>query len=165
MGRGYERSAGHFVIDLTGVSGTHAISLSARLGIGQLEVIVPHDADVTVEAQVGAGNLALFEELNDGGYHQHKTRRSPGSGRHIQLMAKLGIGEIRVRRDPRPISMEGPTTTAALGTDGQVNTPTSEPPTPTTSARVPSPTATAPTAAAITSVTVGSIRHTWEIQR
>ena len=94
----YRQAIGHLVVDLTDVRGNNEISVAIQQGIGQLEIIVPDDADVFATSRVGAGDLAIFGASTNGGYRQQSTAHSRGAGRTIRVAAKLGLGEISLRR-------------------------------------------------------------------
>ena len=100
MGNGYEQAIGHLVVDLTAIDApsNDSIPVKIREGIGQIEVIVPHNADVDVRSRVGAGSIRVLGDAADGGYRQDHRTHSTGSGRKFVLDAKLGFGEIAVRR-------------------------------------------------------------------
>ncbi len=94
----YELAVGQLVIDLSSVNGTTPIIVHARVGIGQLEITVPADANVNVNARVDMGNIEEFASTNDGGWHQRRSFTSPGPGRTINVDARAGIGAIRLLR-------------------------------------------------------------------
>lgn len=95
----YEHGIGKLTIDLTapGLDGSD-LDVEARLGIGELLVLVPESADVVVDAQVGIGNVdALGEEESGIDVELNEEIRGPGS-QEISLELEAGIGDIRIQR-------------------------------------------------------------------
>lgn len=161
----YEQAVGHLTIDLTGLTGP--VSITAREGIGQIEVVVPQDADVVVEAHVGVGVLNLLDVPSDGGYHRNASVHTLGKGVRIEINARLGVGEIRIRRSFDEVSVE-PTTTSATSPTASgpsVTAPTVPSSTPTTTGAASSPTGTTTSVLSTSTPTSasGSIRHTMEM--
>lgn len=94
----FEHGIGQLTVDLT----TPELPLDgevveARLGIGDLVVLVPGETDITLDAHVGAGNIeALDEEEN--GFDVDLTGISGTSGtQELRLELEVGIGNLRVR--------------------------------------------------------------------
>lgn len=94
----FEHGIGQLTVDLT----TPELPLDgevveARLGIGDLVVLVPGETDITLDAHVGAGNIeALDEEEN--GLDVDLTGISGTSGtQELRLELEVGIGNLRVR--------------------------------------------------------------------
>lgn len=95
----YELGVGKLTLDLTGFdfAGTDAsIGLEARVGIGQLVVIVPTDLPIRVEARSGLGNVVVFDE-EQGGIDAHLSS-APEGAPLVTLEATVGIGEVSVER-------------------------------------------------------------------
>jgi Cell wall-active antibiotics response LiaF, C-terminal len=93
----FEQAVGKLTVDLT----TEGLELDdetveARLGIGELLVLVPTNTDVSIDAHAGAGNIqALGEEEN--GFDVDLTGISGTSGaQEVELELEIGIGNIRV---------------------------------------------------------------------
>jgi hypothetical protein len=94
----FEHGIGQLTVDLT----TPELPLDgevveARLGIGDLVVLVPGETDINLDAHVGAGNIeALDEEEN--GFDADLTGISGTSGtQELRLELEVGIGSLRVR--------------------------------------------------------------------
>ena len=94
----FEHGIGQLTVDLT----TPELPLDgevveARLGIGDLVVLVPGETDISLDAHVGAGNIeALDEEEN--GFDVDVTGISGTSGtQELRLELEVGIGNLRVR--------------------------------------------------------------------
>jgi predicted membrane protein len=73
--------------------------VSAGVGIGQLEVIVPSDARVEVDGRVRAGEIEAFGERQQGS-NLDFTTSDPGSelGGRLELDLNAGFGVVSVRR-------------------------------------------------------------------
>ncbi len=111
----YELGFGQLNVDLTQVDGTEPLTVRARLGMGELQVIVPDDANVTVDARVGAGQIRRFGRTDDGGLHQHFTFTSKGTGRTIMLTLHNTLGEVRVVRESSPDQLDTSDSTITVG--------------------------------------------------
>jgi len=95
----YEHGIGKLTIDLTspGLAGED-LDVKADQGIGELLVLVPEEAHLTVDAHVGIGNIdALGKEEN--GVDVDLDEEFPGLGEQaISLELELGVGDIRIQR-------------------------------------------------------------------
>lgn len=91
----YELAIGELRIDLRDFDDDAEIK--ADLGIGLLWVIVPADAAVTINGDVGIGELDLLD-LRRGGLGVDRVVSSGGSGPDLVLDLDVGIGSIRVDR-------------------------------------------------------------------
>lgn len=97
----FEHGIGKLTVDLTapGLEGED-LEVEATLGIGDLLVLVPEDADVTVDAHVGAGNIDALG-LQEDGLDVDLDEEFPGLGeREIALELEVGLGNLRVQRRP-----------------------------------------------------------------
>lgn len=96
--RDYERGIGKLTLDLTdldfGAFGA-AVDVRARVGIGQLVVIVPQDAPVRVSASSGLGSVRVYGQ-QEGGIGAELSAAAPAGAPVIRLEATVGIGEVRV---------------------------------------------------------------------
>lgn len=94
--REIELGIGKLTVDLTDVDlATLDGTLRARVGIGELVVVVPADATVRVEARAGLGNVVVFDD-EEGGVDPEIVATEPGAT--MTLEATVGIGEVNVRR-------------------------------------------------------------------
>lgn len=94
----YEHGIGKLTIDLTSPGlGGDDLDVEAHIGIGELLVLVPDEADVVVDAHVGIGNIdALGTE--EGGLDVDLEDRIPvGGEQEISLELEAGIGDIRIQ--------------------------------------------------------------------
>jgi len=98
----YDYEVGEFVLDLSKVTdpealGGETITMSAE--VGELDVIVPDDMDVTVNATInGPGGTTLFGE-ESGGIDHTATRSHDGGtdAPELELDLELEVGHIDVR--------------------------------------------------------------------
>ena len=96
--REYERGIGTLTLDLTDLD-FDAIDvpfdLRARVGIGELVVIVPEGADVRVEAHAGLGSVRV-DGMEEAGIDAELSVPVPGATPRVRLEASVGIGEVRI---------------------------------------------------------------------
>jgi phage shock protein PspC (stress-responsive transcriptional regulator) len=100
----HELFAGELTLDLRRAPLTaDTTTVEAAVGMGQLRVIVPRDADVDVDARVKAGNITgdLAPTPDEGGVDLHETFSAGDRERApvLRLELQVGIGELRVDRD------------------------------------------------------------------
>jgi hypothetical protein len=76
------------------------VPLELDLGLGEARVVVPDDVCVATSADVGIGNVRLFDRDNGGIDVDFEDRPDAGPGvTRLVLDAEVGIGEVRVH-DP-----------------------------------------------------------------
>lgn len=95
----FRLGVGQLTIDLTDLSFDDIATterVRARVGIGQLVVIVPPQAPVRVVARATLGNVQVFE-LEDSGFEVERTR-APAADPVLDLMLSVGLGQVEVRR-------------------------------------------------------------------
>lgn len=94
----YSLGAGHLRLDLRGAQlspGDHHVNL--RLGIGQIEVLVPRDICVSSTAHVAGGATTVFDHTSGGTYHDWQDLREPKKGNaHVIVNANIGFGQLRI---------------------------------------------------------------------
>ncbi|WP_166664420.1 PspC domain-containing protein [Actinophytocola oryzae] len=95
----YARSIGDVELDLTGLPETGVISTDAHTDIGNVTVIVPESADVTLTCEARAGNIDCLGKQQDG-IDQHAQTTDPGGpgGLTINLHVSTDAGNVEVRR-------------------------------------------------------------------
>lgn len=95
----YRHGVGKLTIDVTSPGlRRDEVAVDAKLGIGELLVIVPRNADVSVDAHVGIGNVDALGETESGTDVDLQTS-IPGPGdQQVSLDLEVGIGDVRVER-------------------------------------------------------------------
>jgi hypothetical protein len=68
----------------------------ASVGIGELVVRVPDDADVDLEAHVGVGNIEAFGESENGVDVSFDRISGTSGARELDLELEVGVGSVRV---------------------------------------------------------------------
>lgn len=102
--RSYELAAGRLNIDLGQVDlGSRPRTLNASLGVGLMEIVVPDDVRVVLDAQVRGGQLCAFG-VDDGGTDINRRVATRGGSGVVNVHARLGLGRLLVSRpsDPAP---------------------------------------------------------------
>lgn len=101
----YRLAVGELTVDLTRLDLRHMTlvagvpqNIQARVGIGQLVVIVPGDELLRVEGRAGVGEVSIFEE-SDGGLGVHREYVSADGSVALSLELSVGIGEVVVQSD------------------------------------------------------------------
>jgi phage shock protein PspC (stress-responsive transcriptional regulator) len=98
----YEHGAGSATLDLTAVDfDNRNVSTSIEVGATDLHVLVPSDVDVTVDVEMGAGDVNVFDEHFEGwGIDRRVTDEGsdgPGGGT-LNLTIEGGAGDVEVAR-------------------------------------------------------------------
>jgi hypothetical protein len=95
--RSFELAVGKLTVDLRDLEVSQApLQLDARVGVGQLVVLVPAGVAVAIEGRAGLGNVVVFEQ-EEGGVDAevvHEPERDPV----VTIEATVGIGEVKVER-------------------------------------------------------------------
>ncbi len=92
----YEHGIGEFTLDLTQVELREDTTVAVEQGIGQLRVVLPDDASVSIEANVGAGAITLFGD-EEGGFDHTRTFESTVAGEPtLHLDLDMGAGHIEI---------------------------------------------------------------------
>jgi phage shock protein PspC (stress-responsive transcriptional regulator) len=94
----YELGIGDLSIDLSDIGPvTTETHMEAKVGIGELEIIVPADVSVEANAHAKAGEVYVFGRQDDG----RNAEVGTGSGGLLVIDAKVGAGRIDVVRAVR----------------------------------------------------------------
>jgi phage shock protein PspC (stress-responsive transcriptional regulator) len=97
--RNYELGIGHLVVDLRDAALLdHITAISASVGIGELEVLVPADMRIVVRAHAGVGETDLFGRQDDGWPQNTRRAAGDGEGGVLHLDLEVGAGSVRVQR-------------------------------------------------------------------
>jgi len=94
----YRLVAGEMVIDLTETEwGSEPVSFEATIGMGELSIIVPQGVEVDLDASVGAGEIAFFDEFREGFEVDLDSVRGSGSPTaQLIVDARVSFGVIMV---------------------------------------------------------------------
>ncbi len=100
---GFRLGIGQLTVDLTELPASEvpprgAIRVRARVGIGQLVVIVPEGLAVRVEARAGVGNVRAFDVEGSGFDVERSVGPGPNATPALELVLSVGIGQVEVRR-------------------------------------------------------------------
>ncbi|MEU3525401.1 PspC domain-containing protein [Streptomyces sp. NPDC038707] len=109
---GYDLGTGRGTLDLTRVRPApgQTVATDARVGAGQLKVIVPADVTLRMDIDVGIGDIRLPEDRGQDvdvrpGRHQDVTlipaegaAKGPGTPGTLELTLGVGVGEVEVSR-------------------------------------------------------------------
>ena len=100
----YNQSAGSFTLDLARIvlaPGTTR-QITINQGLGDVRVLVPADAAVELDADVGIGRATVLGQRVGNGVGVQARYQSPGyddsAGRRISLQVHVGVGRLEVRR-------------------------------------------------------------------
>jgi hypothetical protein len=108
----YQRSVGDLRLDLTELPKTGTVSTNVKLGIGNVVVYVPTDADVTVTCSASLGDVNCLDQResgpNDPTVHARQIPPGADTGLHINLDVQGGTGEVRVVSGSSPTPESGP---------------------------------------------------------
>jgi len=89
----YKLGVGNLKVDLSHVELGTRRRLSAEVGVGELEIVVPRDAEVRVDAQAKVGTVYVFRGKDSG----RDARVRSGNGTLV-IDASVGAGRIDVVR-------------------------------------------------------------------
>lgn len=100
--RGFRLGVGDARLDLTRLPAGSVADVEVRLGVGELQVMVPRDARVEVVAEMGAGDINLLDRPGRDGTDLHRSVAvepiGPDSGTVIRVDAQVGLGNLEVTR-------------------------------------------------------------------
>ncbi|HST16326.1 MAG TPA: PspC domain-containing protein [Gaiellaceae bacterium] len=92
--RTYSLGVGDLRVDLSNVTTTNRMRVRAKLGVGELHVIVPRNAEVTVDAHAKAGDVHVLDQQESG----RNVTVQTGRGGALTIVANVGAGAIDVVR-------------------------------------------------------------------
>jgi phage shock protein PspC (stress-responsive transcriptional regulator) len=93
----YELAMGRRVLDLTALPATEG-NRTVRIehGMGQVDVIVPSDASVSVSARAGIGEVQVLGQTESGVGADVTVTGGPEGPIDLDIDARVGIGQVRV---------------------------------------------------------------------
>jgi phage shock protein PspC (stress-responsive transcriptional regulator) len=92
----YKLGIGDLRVDLSSLPATAPVHVKAHLGIGELKIVVPHAARVSVTSHAKAGSIDSLDRHDDG----TDVRVDTGTGEPMTIDAAVGAGHIEVVRAP-----------------------------------------------------------------
>jgi hypothetical protein len=97
--RAYELGVGKLEVDLSDIEPVASdVSVTVRVGVGEVRVIVSDDAAVDIRASSGIGEVIVFGG-SDGGFGVDSSFRTPEvAGPVLRIEASAGIGKVEVAR-------------------------------------------------------------------
>ena len=100
----YELGMGELVVDLRQAGLPRGDTrLGVRVGMGEALLVVPRNVCVASAADVGAGEVSVFDRSNGGVDLDWEDNRVAGpGGRRLIVDADVGLGELQIRHD-RPL--------------------------------------------------------------
>jgi phage shock protein PspC (stress-responsive transcriptional regulator) len=90
----YKLGVGRLTLDLTRLPAGAPASVSAKVDIGELRIVLPRNAPATVTAHVKAGKIRALGQNDDG----TNVKVVAGSGSRLTIVANVGAGHIEVER-------------------------------------------------------------------
>lgn len=95
-----EYAAGDVRYDLTAIDfSDQDVDADVRVGAGNLQIDVPADVTVVLDAEVGAGQLEAFGEQSSGlGVDAARTDEGEADGGTLRLTVQMGFGNVEVNR-------------------------------------------------------------------
>ena len=94
----YELGVGDLRVDLSNIGPvTNETLVQAKVGVGELRIIVPRTVSVTANARAKVGEVYVLSRHDDG----RNAQVSTGSGDLLVIDAKVGAGRIDVVRAVR----------------------------------------------------------------
>jgi phage shock protein PspC (stress-responsive transcriptional regulator) len=91
----YKLGIGNLRVDLSQVDTTGSHRVEAHVGVGELKIVVPRDADVRIDAHAKVGEVFVLRRHDDG----RDATVHTGTGQFV-IDAKVGAGRIDVVRAP-----------------------------------------------------------------
>jgi predicted membrane protein len=92
----YLHGIGQYTVDLTELTITDDEAVDIGLSIGRLDVLVPADQSVVVDAHVGAGEIILPDDTTDGIDVDASWARTRPDEPILELDVEVGLGQINV---------------------------------------------------------------------
>lgn len=99
----YERSVGSIHLDLRDLPDTGAVDTRVHVGLGDVEVILPADANVELKCEANLGSVNCLGQERSGADNStvrltdEGTDNSP-DGLDVELKVEVGTGSVEVRR-------------------------------------------------------------------
>lgn len=95
----YELGIGSLKLDLTELDLDEDTTVRAQIGIGELAVTVREGRPVSVDVELGVGDIEALDERDDGFDADVQTSAARGRGPELRLELEGGMGSIKVRAE------------------------------------------------------------------
>lgn len=95
----YELGIGSLKLDLTELDLDEDTTVRAQIGIGELAVTVREGRPVSVDVELGVGDIEALDERDDGFDADVQTSAERGRGPELRLELEGGMGSIKVRAE------------------------------------------------------------------
>lgn len=93
----YRLGVGQATLDLRGLPAGQAVSLEARVDVGQLTVVVPDGVHLVVEAHADLGQVDVLGRTDDGGDARVTDESGPAGAPLVRVRAEVRLGQVEVR--------------------------------------------------------------------
>ncbi|MGB9012848.1 MAG: LiaF domain-containing protein, partial [Aeromicrobium sp.] len=93
----YEHGVGVLELNLTGLEDPDSLlgtTISLETGVGQTRVIVPNGLNVAIDADLVAGEIAVFDRTTNGTKTRIQTPADPGRALTVTIDQKIGDIEV-----------------------------------------------------------------------
>ena len=91
----YKLGVGRLNLDLSGItSGLKSLHVKARVGVGELRVVVPHGVPVQVDAHAKVGDVSVLGNRDSG----RNASLDTGSAGGVTIDARVGLGHVEIYR-------------------------------------------------------------------
>jgi phage shock protein PspC (stress-responsive transcriptional regulator) len=117
----YRLGAGEMTLDLRDVAleRSQQVDVTVRVGIGDVEVVVPGDVCVQSDASLGVGDVDLLGRVNDGVDIDVERGRAAAAGQPVlRVHLHGGAAELRVTREPHTTEWDDPSPLVSDGCRG-----------------------------------------------
>jgi hypothetical protein len=95
----YQVGAGELRVDLSGVEFTEDHDVTVQVGMGEIVLLLPDDVDIEVVGRVGAGELDLLGQHDEGvGLSRTVVDEVSGSAARLTIEVNVGFGTVDVDR-------------------------------------------------------------------
>lgn len=98
---GFDLGLGSLSVDLRSFTGSEE-PIRIDVGAGEVIVTVPEGADVTLDAEVGAGEIEFLREESVSGTALERSFTRAGDGPTIHLDVTVGAGSVQIVQVPAP---------------------------------------------------------------
>jgi hypothetical protein len=104
----YELGMGELIVDLRQTELPPGdVPLEVDLGVGDARVIVPEDVCVATDAQIGVGEVRVFQQHNDGvDVDFDELPDAPPATTRLLVKAEVGVGSLRIGQSGTDLDLD-----------------------------------------------------------